>query len=48
MDFFKKEGLTVTTPDLEAFRKSVQTTYLGSDYAKVWPKGLLERINATK
>src|SRR6187402_1483219 len=48
VDFFKKEGLTVTTPDLEAFRKSVQTTYLASDYAKVWPKGLLERINATK
>jgi tripartite ATP-independent transporter DctP family solute receptor len=48
VEFFKKEGLTVTTPDLEAFRKSVQTTYLNSDYAKVWPKGLLERINATK
>src|SRR6187402_3260839 len=48
VEFFKKEGLTVTTPDLEAFRKSVQTTYLASDYAKVWPKGLLERINATK
>jgi len=26
----------------------VQTTYLNSEYAKVWPKGLLERINATK
>jgi hypothetical protein len=31
-----------------AFHKSVQATYLQSDYAKVWPKGLLERINATK
>ncbi len=48
VEFFKKEGLQVTTPDLEAFRKAVQTTYQNSDYAKVWPKGLLERINATK
>ena len=47
-DFFKQQGLQVTTPDVDAFRKSVQTTYLNSDYAKVWPKGLLERINATK
>jgi tripartite ATP-independent transporter DctP family solute receptor len=48
VEFFKKEGLTVTTPDVDAFRKHVQTTYQNSDYAKVWPKGLLERINATK
>jgi len=48
VDFFKKEGLTVTTPDVESFRKAVQTSYQNSEYAKVWPKGLLERINATK
>lgn len=48
VEFFKKEGLTVTTPDVDAFRKTVQTTYLNSEYAKVWPKGLLERINATR
>ena len=48
VDFFKKEGLVVTTPDLDAFRKTVQTAYLNSEYAKVWPKGMLERINATK
>jgi len=46
--FFKKEGLQVTTPDLDAFHKTVQAAYQNSDYAKVWPKGLLERINATK
>jgi len=39
--------LTVSTPDVDAFRKSVQATYQNSEYAKVWPKGLLERINAT-
>ncbi len=48
VEFFKKEGLTVTTPDVDAFRKSVQATYLNSEYGKSWPKGLLERINATK
>jgi tripartite ATP-independent transporter DctP family solute receptor len=48
VDYFKKEGLQVTTPDQAAFQKSVQTTYQNSEYAKVWPKGLLDRINATK
>ena len=48
VEFFKKEGLQVTTPDVDAFHKAVQTTYQNSDYAKVWPKGLVERINATK
>ena len=45
---FKQHGLQVVTPDVAAFRKSVQQTYMSSDYAKVWPKGLLERINSTK
>jgi tripartite ATP-independent transporter DctP family solute receptor len=48
VEFFKKEGLSVTTPDVDAFRKTVQTTYQNSEYAKAWPKGLLERINSTK
>jgi tripartite ATP-independent transporter DctP family solute receptor len=48
VDFFKKEGLQVTTPDLDAFHRTVQAAYQNADYAKVWPKGLLERINATK
>jgi tripartite ATP-independent transporter DctP family solute receptor len=48
VDFFKQQGLQVTTPDVEAFRKSVQAAYGASDMAKTWPSGLLERINATK
>jgi TRAP-type C4-dicarboxylate transport system substrate-binding protein len=48
LEFFKKEGLQVTTPDVDAFRKTVQTAYLNSEYAKEWPKGLLDRINAVK
>ncbi|OYQ40057.1 C4-dicarboxylate ABC transporter [Rhodoferax sp. TH121] len=48
VEFFKKEGLQVITPDVNAFRSTVQTAYQNSEYAKVWPKGLLDRINATK
>ena len=48
VDFFKQQGLQVSTPDVEAFRKSVQDTYAKSDYAKVWPKGMLDRINNTR
>ena len=47
VDFFKAQGLTVSSPDVDAFRKAVQAAYAGSDMAKAWPKGLLERINAT-
>jgi tripartite ATP-independent transporter DctP family solute receptor len=48
VEFLKQQGLTVTTPDVDAFRKTVQQAYLNSDYAKVWPKGVLERINNTR
>lgn len=46
--FFEAQGLVVTEPDREAFRKHVQACYLQSDYAKSWPQGLLERINAVQ
>ncbi|MDH4480946.1 MAG: sialic acid TRAP transporter substrate-binding protein SiaP [Rhodoferax sp.] len=48
VEFFRKEGLQITTPDLDAFHKSVQQTYQNSDYAKAWPAGLVERINAVR
>ena len=48
VDFFKKEGLTVTTPDVDAFRKAVQAAYATSEIAKAWPAGLLDRINNTR
>jgi tripartite ATP-independent transporter DctP family solute receptor len=47
-DSFKKMGLEVYTPNVNAFRENAQKTYLGSDEAKEWPKGLLEKINALK
>jgi len=45
VDFLQKQGLKVYEPDLTAFRTKVQSAYMQSDYAKAWPKGLLERIN---
>jgi TRAP-type C4-dicarboxylate transport system substrate-binding protein len=43
---FKKAGLEVYAPDVKAFRDHAQKVYLGSDQAKDWPQGLLEKINA--
>ena len=48
VDFFKQQGLQISTPDVDAFRKTVQAAYQNSDYAKVWPKGLVDRVNAVK
>lgn len=42
----EENGMTVTTPDLDAFRTHVQGEYLASAYARDWPEGLLDRINA--
>jgi tripartite ATP-independent transporter DctP family solute receptor len=46
VQFFKDKGLEVYEPDLAAFRARVQKAYLESDYAKAWPKGILDKINA--
>lgn len=45
-DFFRKEGLAVYEPNVDAFRNQVQKMYLASDFSKDWPKGMVERINA--
>jgi tripartite ATP-independent transporter DctP family solute receptor len=48
VDFFKSQGLVIITPDVAAFRSSVQAAYKKSDISQTWPKGMLERINAVK
>jgi TRAP-type transport system periplasmic protein len=48
IEFFRAQGIAVTTPDVNAFRTTVQAAYLKSEYAEKWPRGLLERINAVK
>jgi len=45
-DFLRSKGLKVYEPDVGAFRARIQKMYLESDFAKDWPKGLVEKINA--
>ena len=44
--FFKAQGLDVYAPDVVAFRKHVLDVYAKSKFAKDWPPGMLDRINA--
>lgn len=46
VDFFKKQGLEVYTPDLKAFRDFAQKKYLESELARGWVPGMLDKINA--
>lgn len=46
VSFFEEKGLTITTPDVDAFRSQVQEFYLSSDRAASWPEGWIEKINA--
>lgn len=46
VDFFKKQGLEVYTPDLKAFRDFAQKKYLESELAKGWVPGMIDKINA--
>ncbi len=45
VDYFKKKGLDVYTPDVDQFRAYAQKMYLGSELSKTWIPGMLERIN---
>src|SRR5688572_14153261 len=47
IEFFKKEGKQVYTPDQNAFRSFAQKRYVDK-YGNDWPKGALEKINAIK
>ena len=47
IEYFKKEGKKVYTPDQDAFRKFAQKKYVDK-YGMDWPKGALEKINAVK
>ncbi len=45
LEYFKKQGKKIYTPDLAAFRTFAQKKYV-EKYGGDWPKGALERINA--
>jgi len=47
-DGFKKLGLDLYTPDINAFRAYAQKVYLASDEAKTWAPGILDKIAAVK
>ncbi len=42
----KAKGLKIYEPDLNAFRTTVQQAYLGSEFSKTWPAGIVDKINA--
>lgn len=46
--FFKERGLKVYAPDLDAFRTRVQKMYLESKFARDWPAGMVDKINAIR
>ena len=46
VSFLRDKGLDIYEPDLDAFRSRVQRMYLESEFAKSWPEGILEKINA--
>ncbi|ADZ71608.1 sialic acid TRAP transporter substrate-binding protein SiaP [Polymorphum gilvum] len=46
VSFLKEKGLRIYEPDLGAFRSRVQKMYQDSDFAKDWPAGLIDKINA--
>src|SRR5687767_13918564 len=48
VETFKKQGLEVYVPNVNAFRDYAQKAYLASDDAKNWPPGMIEKINAMK
>ncbi len=47
-DYFAKNGIKVTTPDVAAFRASVDKQYVESGLAAKWLPGLKERIAAVR
>ncbi|MFK8253212.1 TRAP transporter substrate-binding protein DctP [Ancylobacter terrae] len=44
--FLESKGVKVTTPEVPVFRKQVLAAFADSDFAKNWPKGLLQKIEA--
>jgi TRAP-type C4-dicarboxylate transport system substrate-binding protein len=46
--FFRDRGLRVYEPDVESFRRKVQADYLASRFARDWPAGMVDRVNAIR
>ncbi|MHB1109320.1 MAG: sialic acid TRAP transporter substrate-binding protein SiaP [Devosia sp.] len=48
VSFLEEQGLKVSTPDVDAFRSTVQKAYLESEWSKSWPAGIVDRINTVE
>lgn len=48
LEYFRTAGMTITEPDVEAFRASVNAAFVESGLAATWPAGLADRIAAVK
>jgi TRAP-type transport system periplasmic protein len=48
VDFFVKAGLKVTTPDVNAFRASVEKQYTEAGLSQKWEPGLKDKISAVR
>lgn len=44
--FFESEGLDVYAPDTEAFRSTVLSAYLDSEFSADWPEGIIANLDA--
>jgi TRAP-type C4-dicarboxylate transport system substrate-binding protein len=42
----RANGIQFTTPDVDTFRRAVQSAYASSQFAAAWEPGILDRINA--
>jgi TRAP-type C4-dicarboxylate transport system substrate-binding protein len=45
---FKRQGLDVYVPNINAFRENAQKIYLASDEAKAWAPGIIDKIAAVQ
>jgi len=44
--FLEGKGIEIYEPDVAAFRSTVQSAYLNSEFASNWPEGVLDAVNA--
>lgn len=44
--FLEGKGMEIYEPDVTAFRNTVQSAYLKSEFAASWPEGVLDAVNA--
>ncbi|CAN5644935.1 TRAP transporter substrate-binding protein DctP [soil metagenome] len=46
VEYLEGQGLSVVTPDVNAFRETVQDAYLNSSFSDTWLPGFVDTVNA--